>query len=299
MSCSSRKSESVRRTYIQTLGRNFFFPWPCLLRWCERNISEGQHGWGEAVRGASSVDKDGFSRPLFACRCTTHPPSSVPGIQSRTVTVKTGPKLLQPILQCVVSSVQFVLSSVQFAGHMACDKAVCCLQCSVTFHPLLLCCSLHLARLHQLMMDNSPCIFWNLRCDHGLDLRTPLLPSAKFPPIGLHILFWIEPLSIYISSPATTACCIGMQCFALPPSPDFICRPMLPLLLFNSSVLSFINNTWIEFPPGPERGAPSNLIIASPPTFHLIPARSHHSPLSSSSASCIKTYLFSIDFHVV
>ena len=73
--------------------------------------------------------------------------------------------------------------------------------------------------------------------------------------------------------------CIGMQCFALPPSPDFICRPMLPLLLFNSSVLSFINNTWIEFPPGSERGAPFNLIIASPPTFHLIPARSHHSHL--------------------
>ena len=53
---------------------------------------------------AHSVDKDGFSRPLFACRCTTHPPPSVPGIQSRTVTVKTGPKLLQPILQCVVQS---------------------------------------------------------------------------------------------------------------------------------------------------------------------------------------------------
>ena len=39
---------------------------------------------------------------------------------------------MQPILQCVVSSVQFVLSSVQFAGHMACDKQ--CAVCNAVLH---------------------------------------------------------------------------------------------------------------------------------------------------------------------
>ena len=89
-------------------------------------------------------------------------------------------------------------------------------------------------------------LFFGIGFNWGFNLRTPLSrPPAKFSPIGLRILFWIDIAILFV---------------ALPPAPlPCFCRH-IPILwavatssLFNSSVLSFMNNTWIEFPPGGRR----------------------------------------------